>query len=258
MTAPAGNGLLQNIYDNAQFFEEYSRLRRSVEGLAGAAEWPSMLALLPELRGRRVLDLGCGYGWFCRWALEQGAAHVVGVDVSEKMLARARSDTSDDRILYTKADVERLDLPAASFDLVYSSLALHYVEDLASLLAKVYRALSPGGDFVFSIEHPIYMAARSPGWLTGADGAKTWPVDSYMAEGPRTTDWLAKGVVKQHRTMGTTLNILIRLGFTLTRVEEWGPTDEQIEARPELAEERERPMFLLVAAQKIDSRAATP
>jgi hypothetical protein len=53
-------GLVQNIYDNAEFFAGYSRMRRSVDGLAGAAEWPAMQALLPDLQGRRVLDLGCG------------------------------------------------------------------------------------------------------------------------------------------------------------------------------------------------------
>ena len=65
--------MAQNIYDNPEFFEGYSRLGRSVEGLAGAAEWPSLKAMLPDVRGLRVADLGCGYGWFCRWASEHGA-----------------------------------------------------------------------------------------------------------------------------------------------------------------------------------------
>jgi hypothetical protein len=77
----------------------------------------------------------------------------------------------------------------------------------------------------------------------------SWPVDDYLVEGPRTTNWLVEGVVKQHRTLGTTLNTLIDVGFTIAHVEEWGPTDEQIAALPELAEERERPTFLLIAAR---------
>ena len=128
--------MTQNIYDNEEFFAGYSRLPRSIEGLAGAPEWPAMQAMLPDLRGRRVVDLGCGFGWFCRWAREQGAAHVEGIDVSENMLARARSMTSDAAILYSRADMERLALPAAAFDLVYSSLALHYVVDLEWLLSE--------------------------------------------------------------------------------------------------------------------------
>ncbi|HZU89195.1 MAG TPA: class I SAM-dependent methyltransferase [Stellaceae bacterium] len=242
--------MTQNIYDDPEFFAGYSRLSRSREGLAGAAEWPALRALLPELAGRRIVDLGCGFGWFCRWAREQGAAQILGLDVSEKMLARAAAMTSDGAITYRRADLERLDLPAASFDLAYSSLVLHYVENLKDLLATVHRALVPGAHLVFSAEHPIYTAPMCPGWSLDAEGRKRWPVDNYLVEGPRRTDWLAKGVVKQHRTIGTYLNLLIGLGFTIAHVEEWGPTDAQIAARPALAEERQRPMFWLAAARR--------
>ncbi len=241
--------MTQNIYDDPDFFTEYAKMRRSVEGLAGAPEWPSIRRLLPDLHGLRVVDLGCGYGWFCRWARENGAAELLGIDVSERMLTRARSMTSDSAVTYLRADLEELDLPEASFDLAYSSLAFHYVVNLRGLFAAIRRALVPGGRLVFSIEHPIFMATRKPGWIVDAEGRISWPVDGYLVEGPRITDWLAESVVKQHRTMGTTLNTLVDLGFTITHVEEWGPTDEQIAALPELAEERERPPFLLLAAR---------
>jgi len=104
--------MTQNIYDDDKFFTGYSRLPRSVEGLDGAPEWPALRALLPDLHGRNVLDLGCGFGWFCRWARQQGAAHVLGIDVSEKMLARARATSEDPAVTYTRADMEQLDLPA--------------------------------------------------------------------------------------------------------------------------------------------------
>jgi ubiquinone/menaquinone biosynthesis C-methylase UbiE len=165
--------------------------------------------LLPDLQERRVLDLGCGYGWFCRWAREQGAAQIVGMDASEKMLARARSSAADTGISYIRADMEELDLPEGSFEVVYSSLALHYIEDFSKLMAKVYRALLPGGCLVFSIEHPIYMAPEHPEWVVGTKGSRAWLVNRYFAEGPRKTDWLTKGVLKQHRTMGTTLNAIL-------------------------------------------------
>ena len=242
--------MTQNIYDNPAFFENYSQLPRSVQGLDGAPEWPSLQALLPDLQGRRIVDLGCGLGWFCRWAQEQRAAEVLGLDVSENMLAQARATTSPGVIRYAIADLEHLQLPAASFDLAYSSLALHYIRDLASLLAMVHCALVPGGQLIFSIEHPIYMAPARPGWSVDTDGRRSWPVNDYLNEGPRTTDWLAKGVIKHHRLMGTTLNLLLQAGFTLTRIEEWSPTDDQIAAQPSLAIERIRPMFLLVAAAR--------
>lgn len=242
--------MTQNVYDDEEFFEGYSRLPRSIEGLDGAPEWPALQALLPGPRGLRVLDLGCGFGWFCRWAREQGAAHVLGVDVSDRMLERALATTADAAITYRCADLEHLELPPTSFDLVYSSLALHYVVSLDRLLAQVHAALVPDGRLVFSVEHPIYTAPAQPRWSVDAAGRKTWPVDRYLEEGPRSTDWLTKGVIKQHRTVATYINVLLERSFAVSRVEEWGPTDAQIAVRPNLAEERDRPPFLLVAARR--------
>jgi len=242
--------MAQNIYDNDEFFAGYARLPRSIEGLEGAPEWPALRALLPDLRGRKILDLGCGYGWFCRWACNKGAAEVLGIDVSEKMLARARADTKDAAITYQRADMESPALPGEAFDLVYSSLALHYVEDLNQLMSQVYRSLVPGGSLVFSAEHPIYTAPAEPKWSLDAAGHKIWPVDHYLDEGPRSTDWLAPGVIKQHRTIATTINLLLRAGFAISHLEEWGPSEEQIRAHPNFADERHRPPFLIVAARK--------
>jgi ubiquinone/menaquinone biosynthesis C-methylase UbiE len=248
--------MTQNIYDNEQFFEGYSRLARSVEGLDGAPEWPSLRALLPDPRGLKVLDLGCGFGWFCRWARHNGAVHVLGIDVSERMLMRAKGTTQDVAIAYTKADMEQLQLSPMSFDLVYSSLALHYVRHLNELLSEVHRSLVPGGSLVFSVEHPIYTAPANASWFLNTEGRQSWPVDGYLDEGPRSTNWLTKGVIKQHRTLATYINMLIRLGFVVTHIEEWGPTKEQIVSRPDIAVERQRPPFLLVAAKRLKGGSA--
>src|ERR1700704_6663157 len=115
--------MTQNISDDPRFFEGYGRLPRSVEGLDGAPEWPALRALLPDLRGSRVLDLGCGYGWFCRWARAQGATDVFGIDVSERMLERARRETHDTAVTYLRADLETVALERARYDVAYSSLA---------------------------------------------------------------------------------------------------------------------------------------
>lgn len=242
--------MTQNIYDTPAFFEGYSKMGRSVEGLAGAPEWPALQALLPSMRGLSVVDLGCGYGWFSRWAQEQGAAQVLGLDVSQKMLARATEMTASPAISYAIADLEHLELPDRTFDLAYSSLAFHYIVDLKGLVERIHQALLPGGRLVFSIEHPIFMAPRNPGWLIDEQGRKSWPVDGYQLEGPRVTNWLAEGVIKQHRTLGTLLNLLIQAGFTLSHVQEWGPSEADLIARPALAEELERPMMLLVSAHR--------
>ncbi|HJU10297.1 MAG TPA: class I SAM-dependent methyltransferase, partial [Candidatus Binataceae bacterium] len=223
---------------------------RSIRGLEGAPEWPAIQALLPSFDGKRVVDLGCGFGWFARWARERGAARVTGVDLSQRMIQRAKAATHDSAIEYIVADLEHIELAAESFDFAYRSLVFHYIVDLKRLLTMVDRALVPGSILVFTTEHPIYMAPAHPRWLIDDNGNKIWPLNRYSVEGARTTDWLAKGVVKQHRTIGTTLCTLIGAGFTIRHVQEWAPTAEQVANDPELAEELERPTFLLVSAQR--------
>lgn len=242
--------MAQNIYDDPEFFAGYSQLPRQVHGLAGAPEWPAIRALIPDLKGRRVVDLGCGFGWFARWAREQGAACVTGLDVSEKMIARARAQTLDAAIAYEIADIETLELPPAAFDFAYSALTFHYIADFGRLVRMIHQALTPGAHFVFTIEHPIYMAAAHPRWSSDEDGRKTWPVNRYAVEGERRTNWFTDGVLKYHRMLGTTLNGLITAGWTLRHVAEFAPTAAQIAENPGLAEELERPMLLLVSAQR--------
>jgi SAM-dependent methyltransferase/catechol 2,3-dioxygenase-like lactoylglutathione lyase family enzyme len=239
----------QNIYDNPDFFAGYSQFRRSREGLAGAPEWPALRSMLPPLAGLRVLDLGCGFGAFCRWARQMGAESVLGVDLSQRMLDRARAQTPGAGVAYCLADIEHFALPDASFDLVYSSLALHYVENFGDVCAAIGRSLMPGGRLVFSVEHPIYTAPRNPGWQTDPTGARIWPVSHYLLEGARVTDWITPGVVKQHRTVASYVNNLLGQGFRLTRLEEWGPTQEQIAEQPDWADEVHRPIFLLIGAR---------
>ncbi|EJZ19613.1 class I SAM-dependent methyltransferase [Rhizobium sp. Pop5] len=242
--------MAQNIYDQSEFFAGYSAMRRSVEGLDGAAEWPAVRTQLPDLTGKRVVDLGCGFGWFARYARSVGAASVLGLDISENMIGRARADTRDDAITYRISDLEELELPEASFDFAHSSLAFHYVKNFERLVATVYRALVPGSHFVFTIEHPIFMAPRHAGWGTDVDGQRIWPLDSYAIEGSRTTDWLAKGVVKYHRRLGTTINTLVSAGFAIRHVEEWAPSEQDLIGHPEWAEELDRPTFLLVSVER--------
>ena len=86
----------ENTYDNPIFFQKYSQMLRSTQGLEGAGEWRELQKLLPDFAGKRVLDLGCGYGWHCGYAAGHGAAYVLGTDLSEKMLetqtARTKSN----------------------------------------------------------------------------------------------------------------------------------------------------------------------
>lgn len=251
--------MTQNIYDDPGFFEAYGRLPRSRQGLEGAPEWPALQRLLPPIDAREVLDLGCGLGWFSRWAADSGARSVLGIDLSERMLADARARTRSDKVRFERHDLETLILPARSCDLIYSSLALHYVQRLPVLLATLFAALRPDGRLVFSVEHPLFTAPSNAVWETLASGAVVWPLDQYLLEGPRITNWLAPGVIKQHRTVAGYITLLLAAGFVLQEIEEWGPSSEQIADHPEWACERHRPPFLLVSAKRPSGRrGSTP
>ncbi|KAI9016847.1 methyl transferase [Hyaloraphidium curvatum] len=248
--ADASKMASQNVYDDPGFFNAYSNLPRSRLGLAGAPEWHLLRAMLPPLGGARVADLGCGYGWFSRFAAENGAASVRAFDLSEKMLGRAREMTPGGPIEFELADLETLDVPERAFDLVFSSLAFHYVQNADRLYHSIFRSLVPGGSLVFSTEHPIFTAPSPQAWHSDASGRRAWLLDGYSREGPRTSDWLAEGVVKQHRTVATTVGLLLGAGFVLTGLKEFAPTEEQILEEPAMAEEADRPMFMFISAKR--------
>ncbi len=239
----------QNIYDDPKFFESYSQLRRHESGLNMVVDQRAMRSLLPPLANRRVLDLGCGFGKMCRYAIEQGAASAVGVDISTRMLAKAREDTSDPRISYVQSALEDLSLAPARFDVVVSSLALHYVERFDSICANVKLWLVASGAFVFSVEHPIVTAYPVGAYLAGKDEKHHWTIDNYKLEGIRHTQWLIDDVIKYHRSVETYVNTLIDNGFTIARLLEPEAAADAIRERPELREESRRPTFMLLSAR---------
>ncbi|MET3546739.1 SAM-dependent methyltransferase [Paenibacillus favisporus] len=240
----------QNKYDDSAFFAAYKEMPRSIGGLGAAGEWHEFKALLPDLQGKSVLDLGCGFGWHCRYAREQHAAEVVGVDISAKMLESAREQTDDPAITYLQAPIEDIDFPDGHFDVVLSSLAFHYVQSFDAVCQKVHSCLKQGGTFVFSVEHPIFTSRPEQEWILDDQGSPLyWPVDHYQDEGVRNTAFLTDHVIKYHRTLSTYINDLIRTGFAITAVREPLP-DPKLMHHPGMKDETRRPMFLILSAEK--------
>ncbi|MDL2225834.1 class I SAM-dependent methyltransferase [Eubacteriales bacterium OttesenSCG-928-M02] len=241
----------ENKYDNEKFFYEYSRFPRSVQGLNAAGEWHELKKLLPPFLGKRVLDIGCGFGWHCIYAAQEGAAHVLGTDISQKMLAVAREKTHFPNVEYREMAMEDMDFPAGSFDIVLSSLAFHYTPDFSDICHRVAHCLVPGGDFVFSVEHPIFTAQGTQDWYyDGAGNRDHWPVDDYFMEGRRVATFLGEQVVKYHKTLTTYLHTLLQHGFAITGIVEPQPAPHLLDTVDGMADELRRPMMLLVSAKK--------
>ena len=240
----------ENKYDDELFFKKYGEMERSKRGLAGAGEWHELKKLLPDFQGKRVLDLGCGYGWHCKYAADGGASYVLGTDISQRMLDTAAELNPARQIEYRRAAMEDLSFSDGSFDVVLSSLAFHYVRDFEPLVHSIAAWLKDGGDLVFSVEHPVFTAYGSQDWIYDEKGnILHFPVDNYYLEGEREALFLGERVVKYHRTLTTYLNTLLRCGFTLRRIVEPKPPEDMLDM-PGMRDELRRPMMLLVAASK--------
>lgn len=240
----------QNKYDDTNFFSAYKQMPRSIGGLEAAGEWHVLQPLIPDLHNKSVLDLGCGFGWHCLYAREQQASSVVGVDISEKMLHEAREKTDDPAISYIQMPIEDIEFASEQFDVVISSLALHYVKSFEAICRKVHAYLKPGGSFIFSVEHPIFTSRNEQEWYVDDQGNRLhWPVDHYQSEGLRETTFLTENVIKYHRTISTYFNDLIGAGFAIKAVKEPKPSDEMSDD-PWMKDEDRRPMFLIISAEK--------
>jgi len=242
---------MDNIYDDETFYAAYAEMARSKEGLKAAGEWHQLQPLFPAVRGKTVLDLGCGYGWHSKYAADQGALSVLGLDVSKRMIEEARKRNSAANIIYRVCGVEEYEYPENACDLVISNLVLHYVADLDFIFGKVFRTLKTDGIFLFNIEHPVFTAGIHEEWLYNEDGKPTaWPIDLYFYPGERQTVFLGQRVAKQHHTLTQILMGVINAGFVLEHVEEAQPSKEMLQI-PGMEDEMRRPMMLLVKAKKI-------
>ncbi|OTB02458.1 hypothetical protein M426DRAFT_322561 [Hypoxylon sp. CI-4A] len=166
------------------------------------------------------------------------------------MLDKAQAMTNDDGIQYERADLNMLKLAENEYDVVFSSLAFHYLADLPSLIQEISRSLRPSGHLIFSVEHPIYTAPSKPQSLTDEEtGSIFWRLDDYDAEGLRMRNWLVTGVQKQHRTTETYVNLLLSNGLRLTDFAEWSSSREDLEMHPTW-NKLPRPTFLLMGTMK--------
>ncbi len=244
-----------NIFDNDAFFEKYSKLRKREHNYNGLVEQPAIKALLPGLQGKTVLDLGCGYGSNCIDFANRGAAGVVGIDISNKMLGVAREENSHELIEYKQMDMSKIGCLTQKFDLVFSSLAFHYVNDFGKLLRDIRCLLNENGILLFSQEHPYTTAPKcGPSWTKDAQGRKIhYNLSDYMCSGIRHAKFFADSddvVEKYHRPFSEIVNSIISHGFFINNVVEPVPGEYALEKRPDYYDEFHKTTSIIIKATK--------
>ena len=240
----------QNIYDNETFFEGYKKIREKKDNANDAQEKPTIFGLLPDLKGKKVLDLGCGYGEHCREYKARGAEYVLGVDLSEKMLEVAKEENPD--IDFVREDISDLSFVKEKFDLVCSSLTFHYVEDFEKLMREISGVLNDGGTLIFSQEHPLTTAPlKGHSWTTDENGNVIhYNLADYLRLGKRAVKWMVDGVVKYHRTTAFIINAIISAGFKIESVVETAPKGDPMAEENLYSKQFHKPLFLVVKAKK--------
>ncbi len=243
----------QKIYDDEEFFEGYRKLRENEVNANNLFEIPALFSLLPDLSGKSVLDLGCGFGEHCVEYVKKGARKVVGIDISEKMLEVAKKENQDPCIEYVNMPMEELDRIDGEFDVVISSLAFHYVEDFAGVVKNIHELLVPGGELLFSQENPLNTCFSGTGsrWTRDENGNKLYlNLDNYGVEGEKRSKWFVEGIQKYHRMFSTIVNTLSEEGFIVEKMIEPMPDENILGKYPEFSDLFHKPDFLIVKAVK--------
>ncbi len=240
----------ENKYDDEKFFNKYKNMGRSIGGLDSSGEWHEFKRLFKDIEDKRILDLGCGFGWHLRYAIDHGAKCAVGVDISEKMIQMAKEKTSSDKIKYVLMPIEDINFPKDSFDIVISSLAFHYIKSFKDICLKIKECLVLDGKFIFSVEHPIFTAEGSQSFFYNEEGTPIhWPIDRYFEEGLRETNFLGEKIIKYHRTLTTYIDDLLQCGFTIKSIIEPKPEPNLLN-NLEMKNELRRPMMLIISSEK--------
>jgi len=242
----------QNIYDNKVFFEGYKEIRKNSNNANNLIEKPAINSLLPKLNNFQILDLGCGYGESCISLIEKGAKKVVGIDISEKMLDIAKSENHDKNIEYLNMAIEDLSQLNQKFDLVFSSLAIHYINNYVEFVRNSCRLLNDNGILIFSQEHPLSTCfSEGKRWTKNESNKKIYAnISNYSLDGERGSTWFVDNVKKYHRSFSTLLNTLIDEGFEISKVLEPIPQQEIIDQFPEYEDSIHKPDFLIIKAIK--------
>jgi len=239
----------QNVYDNKTFFNEYQKMREGEINANNLIEKPNLRDLIPDITGKRVLDLGCGNGELSVFCLEHGASQVVGIDISQNMINLAKKNTNP-KLTFLKLPMEELSTLQGRFDVIVSSLAFHYIKDFEKLIEDIRRHLTDNGILIFSQEHPMATcfipAKKQTSSKQEIDGKRYYLISDYNNLGKRSKHWFIDDVIKYHRNFQTIVNTLSNNGLKIDKILEPSADAHAIELEPKYKYQTDRPYFLFV------------
>ena len=246
----------QNVYDNKTFSVAYDKMRKDDKGRNAndLVEIPNFRKLIPNVKEKKILDLGCGYGENDKYCRDLGAKEILGIDISEHMIKIAEKNNAGENIKYKVMAMEDISKIKEKFDIVISSLAFHYVKDYEKLIKDIYNLLNDNGILIFSIDHPLRIASKFEPWMkknyTEINGKWFLLVSDYNREGIREKEWNGVMVKKYHRNFSSLINGLVNSGFKIDKILEPIPDEESIKIIPKYINQYDRPYFLFIRAKK--------
>jgi ubiquinone/menaquinone biosynthesis C-methylase UbiE len=207
-------------------------------------ERPNTLSKLPELKGKNVLDLGCGSGFYAEYALEHGAS-VTAIDISQKMINRLVQKINSPSLTIFRADMSQPMpfLTTESFDCVVCSLVIDYIKNWEPLIEEMHRVTKNGGRAVLSTHHPFstYLYRKPKSYFDFKLIEDTWAVNSRH---PFKTHYYI-------RPLHEVLRPIIQSEFKIISIEEPLPDERCKVISPQTYEQLlERPGFLFIVLEK--------
>lgn len=214
-------------------------------------EKPTMINFLKkEIKGKKVLDLGCGSGPFIKELLSLGAKKVKGIDLSKGLIEIARKENPE--VEFYVGNAERTPFKKNEFDIITSSLMVHYVKDLTKLFKEVSRILNKKGAFVFSMHHPV-MEVTSRMKINGKKSNKKILLKPYFNNDKY--NWKLKdkmNMIAYHHTFEMIFEALNKNGFVVENLAEPRAPKKTIKLNKRVYERTNtRPSFLVIKAKKL-------
>ena len=237
-----------SAYDDDQFFKKYMNRRSRVDSPNNSIEKPILLEMIGDVKGKKVLDLGCGDAKFGVELLQKGCISYDGVEGSENMAKEATKTLTGTVGTVHLSSMETWNFQSSDYDLIVSRLALHYLADLKDIVGKAHKTLANGGRFVFSVQHPVLTSSIKS---AAAPSSKAdWIVDDYFNSGERVEPWIDKKVVKYHRTIEDYYQLLKQAGFMIDDIREGTPRVEEFSNESEYKRRMRIPLFLMFSCKK--------